>query len=313
MKIKLFLFTLLLVTPFVFVRAQDTVRVSVLGKNMVTVVENGSKTDVKIGEGTIDIHDDMSDSVKIRVGRKTMVVTDGKHGTKVAFDHLNDQKLEEWTGRAPKFKGHWSFFEMGVNSFAHVDYSDYFAYAGPSSYYDPTFMDINHNKSMEVNINLFKVSFGLQKKHNDIGFVTGLGLNFNDYRFSNFNTIKNMYGYVHPAPIPGQDLRKTKLSTGYLTVPLLLEFHVPNGTGLWMSIGVIGGLKMGSHTKVIIDGKKTKDHNDFNINPFRGGSTVRLGYKGFNIFGTYYFTPFFRNGRGPVMDPFTIGIGLLNW
>jgi hypothetical protein len=94
---------------------------------------------------------------------------------------------------------------------------------------------------------------------------------------------------------------------------LLLEYQIPNSNGLWISAGLIGGLKMGSHTKVKIDGKKYKDRNDFNINPFRGGSTVRLGYKGFNIFGTYYFTPLFKDGRGPEMDPITVGIGLLNW
>jgi len=38
-----------------------------------------------------------------------------------------------------------------------------------------------------------------------------------------------------------------------------------------------------------------------------------LGYKGVNLFGTYYFTEFFREGRGPVMNPFAIGIGIINW
>ena len=300
----IYLFLILfLATGFVY-GAQDTVRVNVLGKNMVTVVEDGSKTDVKIGDSTVKVHEGQSDSVKIRVGRKTMVVSDGKHGTKVAFTQLDDEGFKKWTGHAPKFKGHWSFFEMGVNSFANVDYKGYST---------PNYMDLNHNKSMEVNINLFKVSVGLQEKKNNIGFVTGLGFNFNDYRFSNDFTIKNDNGYIVPIPISDPGLQKTKLSTGFITVPLLLEFHAPRGSGLWMSMGLIGGIKMGSHTKVKIVDTKYKDHNDFVINPFRGGTTVRLGYKGINLFGTYYFTPFFKDGRGPVMYPFTIGFGILNW
>lgn len=286
-------------------RAQDTVRVNVLGKNMVTVVENGSKTDVKIGEGIVDVHDGKKDTVKIRVGRKTIVIAEGHHGSSIKYNKLNDEEFKHWTGRDPKFKGHWSFMELGVNTFASVDYS---AYPGAGN-----FMDLNTNKSLEVNINLFKYSIPLQKKNNDIGLVTGLGLNFNDYRFSNSNTIKNVNGYVMPMPIADPNLQKSKLSTGYLTVPLLLEIQLPRESGLWISMGVIGGIKMGSHTKVKMSNAKIKDHNDFNISPFRGGSTVRLGYKAFNIFGTYYFTPFFRDGRGPVMDPITIGIGLLNW
>ncbi|HWS01543.1 MAG TPA: outer membrane beta-barrel protein [Prolixibacteraceae bacterium] len=284
--------------------AQDTVRVNVLGKNMVTVVENGAKTDVRIGDSTIDISEDSEDTVKIRVGRKTVVIAEGHHGSSVKYDQLDDEEYEKWTGHAPKFKGHWSFFEMGVNSFANVDYTGYDT---------PNFMDLNHNKSMEVNINLFKLSFGLQERRNDIGIVTGLGLNFNDYRFANDYTIKNEEGYIVPVPITDEALQKTKLSTGYLTVPLLFEFHVPRGSGLWMSVGVIGGIKMGSHTKVKIDDVKTKDHDDFNISPFRGGATFRLGYKGVNLFGTYYFTQFFRDNRGPAMNPFTIGIGIINW
>lgn len=292
-------------------RAQDTVKVSVLGKNLVTVVEAGSKTDVKIGDHMIDVKDDKKDTVKIRVGRKTMVISEGHHGASVKYDKLNDEEFKHWTGRDPKFKGHWSFFEIGVNTFASVDYAGY-DIPGSSSYHGSNYLDINHNKSLEVNINLFRYSIGLQKKHKDFGLITGLGLNFNDYRFNNSFTIKNANGYIVPIPISDPNLQKSKLSTGFLTVPLLLELQIPNGSGLWISAGIIGGLKMGSHTKVMIDGTKNKDHNDFNINPFRGGTTVRIGYKKLNIFGTYYFTPFFRDGRGPVMDPITIGIGLLN-
>ncbi len=284
-------------------RAQDTVRVNVLGKNMVTVVENGHKTDVKIGDNTIDISDNDRDTVKIRVGRKAVVIAESKHGSSIKYDKLDDEEYKHWTGHSPKFKGHWSFFEMGVNSFANVDYTGQVL---------PNYMDINHNKSLEVNINLFKLDFGLQKHKNNFGFVTGLGLNFNDYRFSNEYTIKNQDGFVVPVPINDQNLSKTKLSTGYLTVPLLLELHAGK-SGLWMSAGVIGGLKMGSHTKVKVGGTKYKDRDDFNISPFRVGVTARLGYKGINLFGTYYLTEFFREGRGPAMNPFTIGIGFIGW
>lgn len=283
--------------------AQDTVRVNVLGKNLVTVVESDEKTDVKIGDSNLNIREDSNDSIKIRVGRKTVVIAEGHHGSSIKYDQLDDEEYKHWTGHAPKFKGHWTFFEIGVNSFANVDYKGYST---------ANFMDLNHNKSMEVNINLFKLSFGLQKNENNIGLVTGLGFNFNDYRFSNDYTIGNNDGYIVAVPVSDSRLEKTKLSTGFVTVPLLLEFQLPRESGLWVNFGVIGGMKMGSHTKVKIDGIKTKDHDDFNISPFRGGGTARVGYKGFSVFGTYYFTPFFKEGRGPVMNPFTFGIGIAN-
>jgi len=289
-------------------KAQDTVRVKVLGKNLVTVVEGGDdRTNVKIGNSAIDIKDGgRGDTVKVRVGHRALVIADGHHGSDIKFDHLDDEEFETWTGRTAKFKGHWAAVEMGINSFANVNYKTF----------TPNFMDLNQNKSFEVGINFLRYSIGLQKEKRTIGLVTGLGLTFNDYRFSNAYTIENDNGMVLPKVLVKTGLTKSKLSTTYLTVPLMLEFQIPvNGheKRLYLSGGVVGGLKVGSHTKVKLDGNKSKSRDDFNINPFRYGATARLGYKGINLFGTYYFSTFFKSGRGPEMFPFTIGIGLMNW
>ena len=110
--------------------------------------------------------------------------------------------------------------------------------------------------------------------------------------------------------------KTSKLTASYMSVPLILEFQIPVGDHekqLYFSGGLIGGLKIGSHTKIKQDGNKTKSRNDFNINPFRYGATARFGFKGINLFGTYYFSTFYKNGRGPEMFPFTLGIGLMNW
>ena len=104
MKTKLLISALLLLSINMYSRTQDTVKVSVLGKNLVTVVEAGSKTDVKIGDHVIDVKDDKKDTVKIRVGRKTMVISEGHHGTSVKYDKLNDEEFKHWTGHDPKFK-----------------------------------------------------------------------------------------------------------------------------------------------------------------------------------------------------------------
>lgn len=288
-------------------KAQDTVRVKVLGKNVVTVVEGDDQTDVKVGNNAIDIRDGHGDTVKVRVGRQALVIADGKHGSKIELNKLDDKEYESWTGRPTRFKGHWAALEMGVNSFANVDYK---------GYTNPNFMDLNQNKSYEVGINFIRYSIGLQKDKKNIGLVTGLGLTYNDYRFSNGYTIENENGMVKPVVLDKAGLSKSKLSTSYLTVPLILEFQIPvsgNNKRFYFSGGMIGGLKVGSHTKVKKDGDKSKNRDDFNINPFRYGATARIGYKGINIFGTYYFSPFFKDGRGPEMFPFTIGIGLMNW
>jgi len=308
MKRSIFALIFICVLGVVSLNAQDTVRVKVLGKNVVTVVEGGyQRTNVKIGNNAIDIKDGgRGDTVKVRVGRRALVIAEGKHGSDIKFDHLDDQEYESWTGHAPHFRGHWAAVEMGVNSFAKVDYKGF----------TPNFMDLNQNKSFEIAINFLRYSIGLQKDKRNIGLVTGLGLTYNDYRFSNAYSIENDNGMVVPVVLDKTGLSKSKLSTSFLTVPLMLEFQIPvNGPNkrIYLSAGVIGGIKVGSHTKVKMDGNKSKSHGDFNINPFRYGTTARIGYKGINLFGTYYYSAFFKDGRGPQMYPFTIGIGLMNW
>jgi len=309
MKNSILAFIILCASGTTILKAQDTVRVSVLGKNVVTVVEGGDlRTDVKIGNSAIDIKDaGRGDTVKVRVGHRALVIAEGNHGSDIKLNHLDDQEFESWTGREPRFKGHWAALEMGINSFANVDYK---------GFTPDYFMDLNQNKSFEVGFNFLRYSIGLQKDKRNIGLVTGLGLTFNDYRFSNPYTIENIDGKVSSKLIEETGLSKTKLTTTYLTVPLMLEFQIPvsgHSKKLYFSGGVVGGLKVGSHTKTKIDGNKSKDRGDFNISPFRYGATARFGYKGINLFGTYYFSTFFKNGRGPEMFPFTIGIGLMNW
>jgi len=307
MKTTILAYLFICVSGLQVLKAQDTVRVQILGKNVVTVVESRDSTDVKIGNNAIVIKDGHGDTVRVRVGRKALVIADGKNGSDIKLDQLDDQEFESWTGRPARFKGHWAAFEMGINSFAKADYTGF-----PPDY----FMDLNQNKSFEVGINFLRYSIGLQKEKRNIGLVTGLGWTYNDYRFSNPYTIENDNGKVKSVVLAETGLSKTKLSTSYLTVPLLLELQIPVNNGdkrLYISGGVIGGLKVGSHTKVKINDSKPKDRGDLNINPFRYGATARFGYKGINLFGTYYFSTFFKNGRGPEMYPFTIGIGLMNW
>jgi hypothetical protein len=304
---RILLSFILIIFSTQYIMAQDTVRVKVLGKNAVTVVDGMGKTNVKVGDNSVNVDAFDNDTVKIRLGRRTIVFVDGWSGSYVDFDTLDDDEFEKWTGHRPKFKGHWAFFEMGVNSFANVSYA---------GFPDENWMDLNHNKSYEVNFNFLQYSIGLQKKRNTIGLVTGLGLNWNDYRFSNKNTVVNDNGTTTPEYLTNDNLKKTKLNTLYLQAPLMLEFQIPVNKSrkrIYFSGGVIGGLRLGSHTKVKYGGTKDKNRDDFNISPFRYGTTARIGYKGINLYATYYFTPFYESGRGPEMYPFTIGLGLINW
>jgi hypothetical protein len=90
-----------------------------------------------------------------------------------------------------------------------------------------------------------------------------------------------------------------------------LQIPVSGNNTINLGAGVVGALKLGSKTKVVYndDGKeKHKNKDDFSLNLLRWGSTVRVGYEGFQIYGTCYFTELFEAGKGPVLYPYEIGI-----
>jgi hypothetical protein len=293
MKWKFFLLIMIVLFCKIDLKASDIIR------------KNSPGDQFKSGNITANNHDIISDTIKLKTNPKTSISAH-RNNTTIEPEKFDDENDEDWNEGKQHFRGHLSIFEAGVNSFAKVSYSGY-------SITD--FMDLNQNKSYEINVNVLRYNIGLQKIKNSIGLVTGMGFNFNDYRFSNPYTIVNQDGHVMPLSLDNNGLSKTKLATTYLTAPLLIEFQIPvNGQDkrIYFSGGVVGGLKLGSHTKVKRNSYKEKAHDDFNISPFRYGSTFRIGYRGINIFGTYYYTSFFKENRGPQMYPFTIGIGIMN-
>ena len=191
------------------------------------------------------------------------------------------------------FKGHWSGIELGLNNYLNKDYS-------LSLNSNEEFMSLDASRSMDFNLNFVQHSFGILG--NRFGLVTGLGFEFNNYFFRHNNSINTdaqgnivsrMYYDNNNNEI---NLEKTKLTMTFLTVPVLFEFQFPGALShshrVRMAVGVIGGLKLGSHTKVVYeqsgDKKKDKNHDDFSINPFRYGFTARVGYKRINIFSNFY-------------------------
>lgn len=249
---------------------------------------------------TIDQPSDQDTSV-IRIGNKEIQVIDHDHGTEYNWCSDNHNKH-----RKGKFNGHWGGFEMGFNGFDKPDYSMYNAA-------DKDFMTLNQVKSMEFDFNFYEMNISLVKSY--VGLVSGMGLSFNSYRFENPYTLKRVNELTEPVLLDSEGLSKTKLVTSYLQIPLLLEFQIPvnqNEGRVYINAGIVGGVKLGSHTKVQYGETKNKDHSGFNMNSFKYAATARIGYKNIGLFGTYSLTPLFESGKGPDLTPFTIGISFLD-
>ncbi len=116
--------------------------------------------------------------------------------------------------------------------------------------------------------------------------------------------------------------KKYKLSTAALEVPVELRFTADpehSNKSIKAAIGVKVGTLLGVHTK----GKTLQNKSDQGINSYTAkesgkrhfnnttlAATARVGYGNFSLFGSYQFTSLLKDGVGPDIKPFQIGICL---
>jgi hypothetical protein len=280
--------------------------------DMYVCSDTNDHTKIVIGNDYI-IVEDGNDEVNIRIGNRGLSILESLEGPDISLkkydynscrkqDYYDDRKTSR---RARRFKGHWTGVELGFNNYLSTDNS----LVLPA---EIDYMSLHSGKSINFNINFTQLSMGITRH---IGFVTGLGLNWNNYKFDgNNNIFKGANGIIEILD-PGSNLEKSKLATLFLTLPFMMEFQIPANNGrLNIGAGPIGAIKIASHNKMVFEnGEKLKSNGDFSLNILRYGATARAGYNNFQIYGTCYKTPLFRNGKGPAgydLYPFEIGVAL---
>jgi len=212
------------------------------------------------------------------------------------------------------FKGHWAGIGFGINSYLKSDYSNY-----PEN--ERGFLDNTLLNSNVLHLNLLQFSKGLQANRNTIGLVSGLGLGIQSYRLDDNTTIEiDANGKIHPATLYFDSNQKSKLSSLYLNVPLLLEFQIPikrYDNRFYISAGVVGSKLVGSQTKIKYrkDNKKQKlkTADSFSRPEYKISATIRMGYRWMNIYASADLAHAFRKDLGPELHPFTIGITVINF
>ncbi len=289
---------------------QDTTEIKLNKNDVLKITEDENKTNVIIGGNIFEIAA-ADENVKIRIGKRGLEILETSDGTKLDWKKYEEDYVDQDIDEAEKrkrdrrrFTPHWSAFEIGLNNYLTADYT----MSLPS---ELSYMDLNTGKSFNININFAQLGIGLSRH---FGIVTGLGFEFNDYKFEGNNNItKDEDGVIVPYyPDEGIELEKSKLSTIYLRMPLMLEAQIPVKARRTVNIaaGAIGGVKLGSHNKMVYyDGgkQKIKEHNDFSLAVLRYGPTVRLGYESFQIYATYYMNGLFIEDKGPELYPVQMG------
>ena len=259
---------------------------------------DGDTTTVRIGD--IVTVEETDDETVIRIGKKSVRIADDKGDTNVSFEEFDDDTKSS-------FRGHVGGLELG--------FCGYFTEPWKTSLSSSdSYMNLNTTKSMNFNFLLPNINLGFSRH---FGMAATIGLSWSDYYFDGNNSIaKDADGNLIPVyPEDGIDYEKSKLSTTYATLPILFEGQIPVSHNRTINIGagVIGAIKLHSHTKVVYhdsDKIKIRNKDDFSLNLLRYGVTARLGYEMFQAYGTYYLSKMFEEGKGPELYPFEIGIAL---
>ena len=294
-----------------------TYRVNVSGYSDTTTVKLGS-LDVEVIDG---------DTTKVSVGSHAIVITDDG-----SVRYIHDKKK--------RFNGHWGGVEMGINGYVTPQFNTNWG-----KEYD--YLNLRYEKSWTVNLNVYEQNIALNKARN-MGFVTGIGMSWSNYRFStptyltpDSSVIK---GY-RMVTEQGQNLsvRKSKLTIMYITVPFMYEIQTKKSgfKNFHFGIGVLGSARVRTHTKIYFnnanepymlqdpgsfdtgfgryvtpnatDRNIVKEYDSFHVQPFKFDGMIRVGFSFVNLWAQVSLNQFFMKDRGPELYTWTAGITLLGW
>ena len=212
------------------------------------------------------------------------------------------------------FKGHWKGFHFGFMNFANL-----------SDGWEDMELDMGSSFSMQFNFANYSVNLN---SRGNIGLVTGLGIEYQRFRFSdeNITLIKEKGNTipVHVQDIYTEDnidhVQRSSFKNLYLTIPFIFEVQFPAAKAakkrIYASAGFMGGVRMHSKTKIVYrdsddDKQKEKMKGNFHVVPFKVDVTGRIGYRNINIWGSYTLTNLFKSNTIPDLKVYTLGFGLL--
>jgi hypothetical protein len=296
---------------------------------------NRKNTDRVYKEYSLDI-DDIENSrlnlgnfdVRFRESRDSTHIKIGRHWFIV--DEYGNAKYRRMYRN--KFNSNWGGIHIGINGYLtpqnDFDYGDAYDY-----------LDLNLAKSIRFDINFLEQNIRLTR-NNKLGLVTGLGMEIRSYHFDHNVSLvggdEEIQGYFND----GIYISKSKLAVTYLSLPFLLEYQTNsyrNRNSFHISAGMVFGLRIGSHTKLKFEEKnkeyllldpitgdpayvktspnrkRYKEFGSFHLNPLKADAMFMIGWGWVNLYATYSITTLFKEGQGPELYPFSIGISLLKW
>jgi hypothetical protein len=170
----------------------------------------------------------------------------------------------------------------------------------------PNTVDLASERSYSIswNVNDYEVPI-----HPHWLLVSGIGFDWTRFHFSGNVGLQNRDGYTDFFS-DDRTLKDSKLLIYYGKIPLLLEYQTGK---FYIQGGVEGLVKLYSKSRIEInDGRRTskEDFRDLKIHPVNMRFFLHTGFAKFGVFGYYQPFSIFKQGRGPELRSFGVGISL---
>ncbi|MFT4661865.1 MAG: hypothetical protein ACI9AT_000048 [Ulvibacter sp.] len=268
-------------------------------------------TIIDINETEAVMENETPDTTTISLGKTVILIIDDQEAdpkSEVESKRERTQRLTHWTG-----------FDIGVNGLGIGE-----DFVIDSEVYD--YLEVDMRRSRSVSINFSEEKLRLISDY--FGIFTGLGIEFNSYKFNNDYTLTSTNERTFGVIDSTISLKKNKLRTAWLTAPLMFEINTNLDTekNAHLAFGVVGGWRLGTKYKQKYkkDGNndKVKSSNNFNMLDYKLDASVRLGYRNFTLFANAGLTSLFEEGKikpsndsGTSADvfPFSVGIQLIGF
>lgn len=243
-----------------------------------------------------------SDTTRFKLGSTEFIIVDSDT---MKVNHDDDEPDEDGYYESRNKLTYWSGFEVGVNMLMNNQFESKFSESHLRT--DPA-------NSFVFNFNLLEHRIRFGTDH--IGLVTGIGFTnsrfgFSDDRLRLGANSDSTYGFADSSLTSG--FSKNQLIVNYFNIPVLLHINTSKNhkNNFHISMGVIGGVRMGSKVKYKYEGPlgESKDKVDgrFNVNPFHLSLTTRMGFRNFGLFANFDMLPLFENDASRVAKPLTFG------
>ena len=179
--------------------------------------------------------------------------------------------------------------------------------------------NIGYSNNLEVGL---KLNYQLSRT-SPWGFTSGLGLSWRTVRLENNKYFaKDSTGAISIADYGGS-IDKSKLRTGYLMVPVGMQYNFSKlknagmdiqyrsyDRGFRIAANAYGGVKLSTNNIVRGNSDDFRNRANYQVNPFVYGGQLTFSYDNISLFVKKDFSNYFKESNFPNDKALVIGLGI---